>query len=94
MRTMEAATIFDLADQGIHVAEIYEERVIAGGAAAHVYHMTYQGEILAKVPTSSLTVYSIVHQETPHKVLCAAGSSNFIDISTNFNYREMMLKFA
>ncbi|XP_012214822.1 THO complex subunit 6 homolog [Linepithema humile] len=94
MRTMEAATIFDLADQGIHVAEIYEERIIAGGASAHVHHTTYQGEILAKVPTSSLTVYSIVHQNSPHKVLSAAGSSNGIDISTNFNYREMTLKFA
>jgi THO complex subunit 6 len=91
---MEAATIFDLADQGIHVAEIYEDRIIAGGASAHVHHTTYQGDILAKVPTSSLTVYSIVHRNTPHKVLSAAGSSNGIDISTNFNYREMTLKFA
>ncbi|RLU15550.1 hypothetical protein DMN91_012544 [Ooceraea biroi] len=94
VRTMEAATIFDLADQGIHVAEIYEDRVIAGGVAGHVHHMTYQGEVLAKVPTSSLTTYSIVHQESPHKVLSMAGSSNYIDISTNFNYREMSVKFA
>lgn len=91
---MEAATIFDLADQGIHVAEIYEDRVIAGGVTSHVHHMTYQGEVLAKVPTSSLTTYSIVHQQSPHKVLSMAGSSNHIDISTNFNYREMTVKFA
>ncbi|XP_011175555.1 THO complex subunit 6 homolog [Solenopsis invicta] len=94
MRTMEVATVFDLTDQGIHVAEIYEDRVIAGGTTDHVHHMTYQGEVLAKVPTSSLTVYSVVHQETPHKVLSVAGTSNCIDISTNFNYREMTLKFA
>lgn len=94
MRTMEAATIFDLADQGIHVAEIHEERVIAAGAAPHMYHLTYQGETLAKVPTSSNTVYSVIYQETPQKVLSAAGSSNLLDVCTNFNYREMILRFA
>lgn len=94
MRTMEAATVFELPDQGIHVARIYQERVIAGGAAPHVYHLTYQGETMAKVPTSSNTVYNIVYQETPQKVLSIAGSSNNLDVCTNFNYREIMLRFA
>ncbi|XP_076674117.1 THO complex subunit 6 [Andrena cerasifolii] len=94
MRTMEAATVFDLPDEGIHVANIYEERVIAAGTAPHVYHLTYQGETLAKVPTSSNTVYSIMYQETPQKVLSVAGSSNNLDVCTNFNYRELTLKFA
>ncbi|XP_053987438.1 THO complex subunit 6 homolog [Hylaeus anthracinus] len=94
MRTMEVATVFDLPDEGIHVASIYEERVIAAGAASHVYHLTYQGGTLAKVPTSSNTVYSIVYQVTPQKVLSVAGSSNNLDVCTNFNYRELMLKFA
>ncbi|XP_078044626.1 THO complex subunit 6 [Augochlora pura] len=93
MRTMEAATVFDLPDEGIHVANIYEERVIAAGTVPHVYHLTYQGETLAKVPTSSYTVYSIVYQETPQKMLSIGGSSNNLDVCTNFNYRELMLKF-
>ena len=94
IRTMEAATVFHLPDEGIHVANIYEERVIAAGAAPHVYHLTYQGETLAKVPTSSNTVYSIIYQETPQKVMSIAGCSNNLDVCTNFNYRELMLKFA
>ena len=94
MRTMEAATVFDLPDEGIHVANIYEERVIAAGTAPHVYHLTYQGETLAKVPASSNTVYSIMYQETPQKVLSIAGSSNNLDVCTNFNYRELTLRFA
>ncbi|XP_033230535.1 THO complex subunit 6 [Belonocnema kinseyi] len=91
MRTMEAATIFDLPDQGIHVSSIYEERIITGGAMSHVYHLNYQGEILAKVPISSSTVYSIVYQD---KLLSVAGSSNHLDVCTNFNYRELVLRFA
>ncbi|XP_046750767.1 THO complex subunit 6 [Diprion similis] len=94
MRTMEVATIFDLPDKGIHVGSIHEERIIAGGAMPNVHHLTYQGEALAEVPTSSNTIYSIVHQESPQKLLSMAGSSNNIDICTNFSYREMVLKFA
>lgn len=94
LRTMEAATIFDLPDQGIHEARIYEERIITGGTMPNIYHLNYQGEILAEVPTSSCTVYNIVYQEKPQRVLSIAGSSNTIDICTNFNYREFSFKFA
>ncbi|XP_012251339.2 THO complex subunit 6 homolog [Athalia rosae] len=94
MRTMEAATIFELPDQGIHSGTIYEERVIVGGAMPSVQHLNYQGEILAEVLTSSNTIYSIVYQDNPPKLLSMAGSSNNIDICTNFSYREMTLKFA
>lgn len=94
VRTMEAATIFDLPDQGIHVADIHEERIIAGGAMPYLYHLTYQNVPLAKVPISSNTIYSVVYQENPHRILSIGGSSNKIDVCTNFNYREMVLKFA
>lgn len=94
LRMMETATIFDLPDEGIHVASIHDERIIAGGCMSAVYHLNYQGEVLAKVPTSSNTVYSIVNCEKPQKILSISGSSNNIDICTNFNYREFILKFA
>lgn len=94
LRTMEPATVFNLPDQGIHDAKIFEDRVITGGTIPHVYHLNYQGEVVAEVPTSSNTVYSIVYQETPQNLLSIAGSSNNIDICTNFNYRELILKFA
>jgi len=94
LRSMDVATIFNLPDEGIHVANIYEERIIAGGAMPHLHHLTYQGLTLAKVPVSSNTVYSVVYQEQPQKVLSIGGSSNKIDVCTNFNYRETVLKFA
>lgn len=90
---MEPATIFDLPDEGLHIANIYEERIIAGGTMPHLYHSTYQGTPLAKVPVSSSTVFSIAYRKKPQKMLCVAGSSNKIDICTNFNYREMVVKF-
>ncbi|KAK1134012.1 hypothetical protein K0M31_011797 [Melipona bicolor] len=94
MRTMQPATVFDLPDHGIHVAKIYEERIIAAGLAPHVYHLTYQGEMLSSIPTSSDTIYSVVYQETPQKLFSIGGASNFLDICTNCNYRELTLRFA
>lgn len=94
MRTMQPATVFDLPDEGIHVAKIYEERIIAAGLAPHVYHLTYQGEMLSSIPTSSDTVYTVVYQEYPQKLFSIAGGSNFLDVCTNCNYRELTLQFA
>lgn len=90
---MEPATIFDLPDEGLHVANIHEERIIAGGAMSYLHHSTYQGTPLAKVPVSSSTVFSVVYKKKQHKMLSVAGSSNKIDICTNFNYREVVVKF-
>ncbi|KAJ8676208.1 hypothetical protein QAD02_011994 [Eretmocerus hayati] len=94
VRTMEAATVFNLPDEGIHVADIYEERIIVGGTMPYLHHVTYQDVPLAKIPVSSNTVYNIAYQEQPRKILSIGGSSNNIDVCTNFNYREMVLKFA
>lgn len=91
---MDLSTVFDLPDEGIHVANIYEERIIAGGAMPHLYHLTYQATPMAKIPISSNTVYSVVLQQKPRKVLCVGGSSNKIDVCTNFNYRDTVFKFV
>ncbi|CAB0039864.1 unnamed protein product [Trichogramma brassicae] len=94
LRTMEPATIFDLSDDGVHVANTYEDRVIVGGTMPFLYHLSYQGVTLAKIPVSSNTIYSVVYQEQPHQFLSIGGSSNTLDICTNFNYRELVLNFA
>ena len=93
MRSMELATVFDIPDNGIHVADIHEERIIVGGEMPYLYHLNYQATPLAKIPISSDTVYSVAFQEKHQKILSIAGSSNLIDICTNFNYRESSLKF-
>ena len=91
---MEVASIFDLPDEGIHVVDIFEDRIIAGGTMSHLYHLSYQGSSLAEIPISSNTAFSVAYQEKPHRVLSIGGSSNMIDICTNFNYREMVVNFA
>nr|CAD7589232.1 unnamed protein product [Timema genevievae] len=94
LRTLDVTTSFNLDDNGIHVAMFYDDRVMAGGASPHFYHLNYSGDVYAQVPSSSTTIYSAVYQELPHKVMCLAGSSNKIDLCTNFSYRDQVLSFS
>lgn len=90
-RSLNNSTVFPIDDQGIHVAQFWEDAVLAGGRANLFYKMNFNGDIISEIPTSSVTVYSAVHQEEPFKALCLAGSSPKIDVCSNFNYRDQVL---
>lgn len=68
MRSLSVTTVFPLEDSGIHVAMFYDDRILAGGAAPHLYHFSYSGDVFAQVPSSSTSIYSVVCQDSPHKV--------------------------
>ncbi|XP_041977121.1 THO complex subunit 6 [Aricia agestis] len=93
LRSLDAVTSFDLPDHGIHVSFFHEDCVFAGGAAKHLYQLSYSGEVRVELPVSSTTVYSAVLRTNPHKVLAIAGSSPEIDFCTSFNYRDQVLHF-
>lgn len=90
-RSLNNSTIFPIEDKGIHVAEFYQDKVFAGGRSDHFYQMSFNGEIIAEIPTSGVTTYSVIHQEEPYKALCIAGSSPKIDICSNFVYKDLVL---
>lgn len=75
----------------MHVVEFYEDRIIAGGEAPFLYQFNYNGDVFAEIPSSSTSIYSVVHREEPYKVMCIAGSSPKIDLCTNFSYRDQIL---
>lgn len=87
-------TFAGVEDSGLHVTKFYDDRVLAGGCAKYFYHLTYNGDICAQVEVSATTVYSAVIQETPHRVMCLAGSSSKIDLCTNFSFRDQILSFV
>lgn len=88
-------TNFHLPDlKGVHVAKFYQDGVLAGGAGPNFYQIAMNGQIRSQIPTSASTIYSAEFQETPQTVLAIAGSSTYIDICTNLNYRDRMLTFA
>lgn len=93
LRSLDAVTVFDIPDHGIHVSFFHDDCVVAGGAAKHLYQLSYSGEVKVELPVSATTVYSAILRTQPHNVLTIAGSSPEIDLCTTFNYRDQVLHF-
>jgi hypothetical protein len=92
MRSLDAVTVFDIQDHGIHVSYFHDDCIVAGGTAKHLYQLSYSGEVKVELPVSATTVYSAILRTNP-KVLAIAGSSPDIDLCTTFNYRDQVLHF-
>ncbi|XP_068629842.1 THO complex subunit 6 [Battus philenor] len=93
LRSLDAVTVFDIPDHGIHVSFFHDDCVVAGGTAKHLYQLNYSGEVKVELPVSATTVYSAVLRTSPNKLLSIAGSSPEIDICTSFKYRDQVLHF-
>ncbi|XP_053625625.1 THO complex subunit 6 [Plodia interpunctella] len=93
VRSLDAVSVFDIPDHGIHVSYFHNDCIIAGGAAKHVYQLSYSGEVKVELPVSATTVYSVALRTNPNKILAIAGSSPEIDLCTTFNYRDLVLHF-
>nr|CAI5866187.1 unnamed protein product [Callosobruchus analis] len=89
-RFLSNFTMFPIEDTGIHVAEIYQDRILAGGRSKFFYQMTFSAEVISEIPTTAVTTYSAAHQDEPFKVLTLAGSSGKIDVC-NFMYKNQQL---
>ncbi|KAJ8930726.1 hypothetical protein NQ314_016455 [Rhamnusium bicolor] len=90
-RFLTNSTVFPIDDKGIHVAEIYNDKIFAGGRSRLFYQMSFVGDIISEIATSAVTTYSAIHQEQPFPVLSIAGSSPKIDICSNFMYKNQQL---
>ncbi|XP_060527521.1 THO complex subunit 6 [Cylas formicarius] len=90
-RFLSNSMIFPIDDKGIHVADIYKDKVFAGGRAKFFYQSSFNGDIVSEIPTSGATAYTVVRQEEPFKVMCIAGSSPKIDVCCNFMYKDQQL---
>ncbi|CAH1103002.1 unnamed protein product [Psylliodes chrysocephalus] len=90
-RFLTYSTVFPMDDKGIHVAEIYKEKILAGGRSRLFYQMSFIGDVISEIPVSAATIYSIVHQEEPHNVSCLAGSSPKVDVCSSFMYKNQQL---
>ncbi|KAL1132180.1 hypothetical protein AAG570_010137, partial [Ranatra chinensis] len=69
MRSLELMDVFsEVQDTGIHVARFRCETVLAGGQSSHFYQLNYTGDVLAKLDTSSFTIYTAAYIDTPQEV--------------------------
>lgn len=91
LRSMECSSVFKY-PSAVHVSGFLEDIVYVGGENKLLFEYNLKGDVTAEVPTSSSSIFSVVHQSAPEKFMSIAGSSNFLDICTNYNYRDVLLK--
>ncbi|KAL1494590.1 hypothetical protein ABEB36_010163 [Hypothenemus hampei] len=90
-RFLTNCAIFPIDDEGIHVSNIFDDKVFAGGRSKLFYQANFNGDIVTEIPTSGATTYSVIKQSNPFKILSIAGSSAKIDISLNCMYKDQQL---
>ncbi|KAM9305844.1 THO complex subunit 6 [Gastrophryne carolinensis] len=95
LRSMTPTTIFPLQESQQQVM-FYQDLILSAGQAPHINHCQINGEIRAQIPSIPCSIYSLCINDTSqeNKVLTAAGSSNKIDVFTNFRYRAFSLNFT
>lgn len=91
LRSLECSTIFD-GNSTVHVSGFLDDIVYLGGDNNHLFQYNLKGDITSEIPVSSSSIYSVVSQNAPEKFMSIAGASNYLDICTNFNYKDIMLK--
>ncbi|CAH1801816.1 unnamed protein product [Owenia fusiformis] len=93
LRSLSSSTTFHAPKVCSQFAMFYEDTVISGGNEPYVSHWMISGEQKQHVPCSPTSVYNVAINEKSnnYKVLAVAGSSQKVDICTNFNYKALSL---
>uniref|UniRef100_A0A8B9KGP9 THO complex 6 n=1 Tax=Astyanax mexicanus TaxID=7994 RepID=A0A8B9KGP9_ASTMX len=73
----------------------FHHNIFAVGEGPHVSHCLLGGSVKAQIPCTSpsLNTLALNLSSTEHRVMTAAGSSDKIDVFTNFSYRAFSLSF-
>lgn len=91
LRSLECSTIFD-GCSSVHVAGFLDDIVYIGGDNNALFQYNLKGEVTAEIPVSSSSIYTVVSQTTPERFMSIAGASNYLDMCTNFNYKDISVK--
>lgn len=91
LRSMETSMVFDF-NSPVHVSGFLDDIIYVGGDTNRLLQYNMKGDVTAEIPTASSSIYSVISQTTPEKLSSIAGSSNYLDICTNFNYKDITIK--
>ncbi|XP_048477063.1 THO complex subunit 6 homolog, partial [Rhincodon typus] len=95
LRSVTPTTVYPLQGSQLQ-AMFYQDLILTAGDGPVISHCQVSGDVKTEVPCTPASVYSlrINERSQEHKVLTAAGSSNKIDVFTNFGYRAFSLRFT
>lgn len=91
LRSLECTTVYPFVGAA-HVSSFLDDSILVAGDHSHLYQYSFNGDVTAEVPVSAASVYSVVWQtQETTKFMSIAGSSNSLDICTDFNYKDIVL---
>lgn len=90
-RSMECTNILEFPGK-VHCSEFIDDMIIIGGEHQSIHEYSFNGDKIADIPISGAAIYSVVWQKEPYKFISVGGCSNVLDICTNFNYRDVIVK--
>nr|XP_032836019.1 THO complex subunit 6 homolog [Petromyzon marinus] len=95
LRSLTPTTVFPL-NGSHHAAMFHQDLIISAGSGHSIDHCQVNGEVRARIPVSTPSVYSLQvnHNSSENKVLSAAGSSHKLEVFTNLGYRAFCLAFT
>lgn len=91
LRSMQSTTIFEYPSK-IHVTGFVDEQIYLGGDSGYLNQYIFNGNLKAEIPVSAASVYSVIFDKEPNYFMAIGGSSNYLDICSNINYRDFVLK--
>lgn len=93
LRNREPFQIFDFPKE-IHCNTFIDDNLVVGGEFNAIHQYSLNGEMISEMATSGPSILSIIWQKhSENSILAACGTSNKIDVSTNFNYKDTTLNF-
>lgn len=91
LRMNELTTVLDFPDK-VHISGFLDDMIMVGGDHKTVQQYNFNGNLVNELYISSPSIYSAVWQTSSNKILCLGGSSNVLDVCTDFNYRDYSLQ--
>ncbi|CAD7080840.1 unnamed protein product [Hermetia illucens] len=91
LRSLECTNILPFPEK-VHCSEFLDDLIVIAGEHPFLHQYSFNAEVVAEVPISGASAYSVVLQNEPIKLMSVGGASNFLDIYTNFNYRDLIVK--
>jgi len=90
LRSNEVTSVLDFPGK-VHVSQFLDDMILGAGDHKTLNQYNFSGDLLAEVPVSSSSVYSVTSSVDP-TFLTIGGSSNLIDFCSKYTYRDLSVK--
>jgi len=91
LRSLECTTIYPFTKQ-VHVTGFLDDVLYVAGDHNCLSQFSLNGDLISELSTTASSVYSVVTQQTPIKCISIGGTSNELNICSDLNYKDSVIK--